>query len=179
MSRIPFVTTDDKDPALRAAYAELSRSHEITNMKAALLHSPEALHAVLEWYKLFAKVKPFLGQRLAILFCDAISRANACELCSTFMHREIVQSGEDPDHLKLDERDETVIAFGRQLAKNANRINDELYARLESYFTPAQIVDLTVFGTLMIVNNLFNSALRIDLDSSLDDFRIDPEKYFS
>jgi alkylhydroperoxidase family enzyme len=179
MSRIPPVTADDKDPVLKAAYAELAKSHAVSNMKAALLHSPEALHAVLEWYKLFAKVKLFLGQRLAVLFCDAISRANACELCATFMHREIVQSGEDPGNLKLDARDETVIAFGRQLAKDANRIDDGLYAKLESLFTPAQIVDLTVFGTLMIVNNLFNSALRIDLDASLDEYRIDPEKYFA
>lgn len=178
MSRIPPVTADTQDPTLKAAYDELSKHHEVSNMKAALLHSPEALHAVLEWYKLFAKVKPFLSERLAVLYCDAISRANACELCATFMHREIVGWGEDPDNLKLDERDETVIAFGRQLAKDANRINDDLYTKLQKFFTPAQIVDLTVFGTLMIVNNLFNSALRIDLDSSLDDYRIDPEKYF-
>lgn len=179
MTRIPPVTADTQDSVLKAAYDELAKHHEVSNMKAALLHSPEALHAVLEWYKLFAKVKPFLGERLAILFCDAISRANACELCATFMHREIVLSGEDPNALKLDDRDESVIAFGRQLAKDANRINDDLYAKLQSYFTSAQIVDLTVFGTLMIVNNLFNSALRIPLDETLDGYRIDPETYFA
>jgi hypothetical protein len=30
----------------------------------------------------------------------------------------------------------------------------------------------------MIVNNLFNSALRIPVDDALDPYRIDPETYF-
>jgi alkylhydroperoxidase family enzyme len=69
--------------------------------------------------------------------------------------------------------------FGTQLAKNANRIDDALYARLAAEFTPAEIVDLTVFGALMIVNNLVNSALRIDVDAALDPYRIQPEAYFA
>ena len=179
MPRIPFVTRENATPEQRTAYDDVSKHHEISNMKATLLHSPVALNAVLEWYKLFAAVKPYLGERLAVLFCDAISRENRCELCASFMKREIVQWGEDPDALKLDDRDQTVIAFGRQLARDANRVNDDLYAKLATYFTPPQIVEITVFGTLMIVNNLFNSALRIPLDDSLDGYHVDPETYFA
>ncbi|HEY0283163.1 MAG TPA: hypothetical protein VGC27_11135 [Rhizomicrobium sp.] len=179
MPRIPFVTLETASPELKAEYEKLAGHHEVTNMKATLLHSPVALHAVLEWYKLFDRVTPFLGERLATLYCDAISRQNRCELCASFMKREIVKWGEDPDNLKLDDRDQTVIAFGRQLAADANKVSDALYAKLESYFTPSQIVDITVFGTLMIVNNLFNSALRIPLDDSLDGYHVDPETYFA
>ena len=179
MSRIPFVTKENATPEQRAAYEELEKHHAVSNMKATLLHSPVALNAVLEWYKLFAEVKPYLGERLAVLFCDAISRENRCELCASFMKREIVNWGEDPDHLKLDDRDETIIAFGRQLARDANRVNDALYEKLATYFTPKQIVEITVFGTLMIVNNLINSALRVPLDDSLDGYHVDPETYFA
>lgn len=178
MARVPFVTADSKDPTLKAAYAALAKHHEVTNMKAALLHSPEALHAVLEWYVLNDKVKAFLGERLSVLFCDAISRADECLLCSTFMHREIVQWGEDPNALKLDDRDRAVIAFGRQIVKNHGHIDDDLYAKLQTYFTTAQLVDLTTYGAMMVVNNLFNSVLKIDLDASLDGYHIDPEAYF-
>lgn len=179
MSRIAAVDLATASPAVKAAYQETAKDHAISNMKAVALHSPEAIHAILEWYRLFAKVKPFLGERLSILFCDGISRENHCELCATFMHREIIKWGEDPYDLKLDEREKAVVDFGRQLARNANQISDELFASLKKFFSAEQIVDLTVFGTLMIVNNLFNSALQIDLDSSLDDYRIDPEKYFA
>lgn len=179
MPRIPFVTKENATPEQLAAYNEVSKHHAISNMKAAALQSPAAIDAILVWYKLYDAVKPWLGDRLAVLFCDAISRENRCELCASFMKKEIVQWGEDPDNLKLDDRDQTVIAFGRQLARDANRVNDDLYAKLEKYFTAPQIVELTVFGTLMIVNNLFNSALRIPLDDSLDGYHVDPETYFA
>jgi alkylhydroperoxidase family enzyme len=179
MTRIPPLTPETATPEQRAAYDALVKTHAVTNMKAALLHAPVALDAVLKWYDLFAQVKPYLGQRLAILFCDAISRENACELCATFMNREIITWGEDPAHLTLDEREQAVVEFGRQLAADANRVSDALYERLARHFTPAQIVELTVFGGLMIVNNLFNSALRIPVDESLAPFRIDPETYFA
>ena len=179
MSRIAPVDLATASPAVKQAYEQTSQHHSISNMKAVALHSPEAIHAILDWYKLFGKVKPVLGERLAILFCDGISRQNHCELCATFMHREIVKWGEDPFNLKLDEREQAVVEFGRQLAKNANGVSDELFERLRKYFNAEQIVDLTVFGALMIVNNIFNSALDIDLDTSLDDYRIDPEKYFA
>jgi alkylhydroperoxidase family enzyme len=179
MGRIAYVNRETATPEVRAEYDRVASGHAISNMKATLLHSPVATRAVLEWYTLFGQVKPFLGERLAVLFCDAISRANQCELCATFMHREIVKWGEDPFHLKLDDREQAVVDFGRQLAVDANQVSDELYATLASYFSPAQIVDLTVFGALMIVNNVFNSALKVDLDASLADYRIDPEKYFA
>lgn len=179
MPRIPFVTRENATPEQLAAYEATAKHHAISNMKAAALQSPAAIDAILVWYKLYDAVKPWLGERPAVLFCDAISRENRCELCASFMKKEIVQWGEDPDNLKLDDRDQTVVAFGRQLARDANRVNDDLYAKLEKYFTPPQIVELTVFGTLMIVNNLFNSALRIPLDDSLDGYHVDPETYFA
>lgn len=179
MARIPLVQPETAAPDIRAAHEDLVQEHGITNMKATLLHSPVALRAVLEWYALFDQVKPYLGERLAVLFCDAISRKNACELCATFMHREIIKWGEDPFNLTLTEREQAVVELGRQIAADANGVSDGLYARLAQHFTPAQIVELTVFGALMIVNNVFNSALQVDLDASLDDYRIQPEQYFA
>ena len=95
------------------------------------------------------------------------------------MRRDIVKGGEDPEKLELDDFDRDVIAFGRQLAADPNRVSDGLFARLAARLSQAQIVDLTVFGALMIVNNIFNSALQVDLDGSLDAYRIQPEVAFS
>lgn len=180
MARIPPVIYEDAAPELREEYLKTAAQHGVvTNMKATLLHSPVALRAVLTWYDLFDRVKPVIGNRRAILFCDAISRANECELCTTFMRRAITKGGESPDQIKLDEQDRAVVEFGRQLAVDANRVSDALFARLQSFLTPAQIVDLTTFGALMIVNNVINSALQVDVDESLKDFRIHPEVAFA
>jgi len=180
MSRIAQVRYEEASPEIQAEYKKVVAEHgTVSNMKAVLLHSPVALKAVLEWYTLFAKVKPFLGERRTILFCDAISRENACTLCATFMNRAIVKGGENPKDLKLDEHDQAIIAYGKQLAANANRVTDTLFKKLESFLTAEQIVELTVFGALMIVNNVFNSALQVDLDESLDAYQIQPEVAFA
>ena len=164
----------------RKQYNNVVASHgSVSNMKATLLHSPAALRAVLEWYTLFGKVQPVLGKRLSILFCNAISRENACTLCATYMQKEIVDAGEDPERLELDDRDRTIIEFGRQLAADPNRISDDLFARLRSYLTETQVVELTVFGALMIVNNVVNSALRVEVDEGLSAYTIQPEIAFA
>jgi alkylhydroperoxidase family enzyme len=178
MSRIAPVTLKDATPAQEALWRETEAHHVVTNMKATLLRSPVALRAVLEWYPLFAKVKSFLTEREAVLFCNAISRANRCTLCSLFMRRTLAQWGENPDHLVLDERAEALVDFGRQLAVDANGVSDALFARLKSFLNDDEIVELTAFGALMIVNNVFNSALKVDVDASLDPYRVAPEALF-
>ena len=180
MSRIAQVRYEEASPEIQAEYQKVIEEHgSVSNMKATLLHSPVALRAVLEWYKLYDLVKPVLGNRRTILFCDAISRENACTLCATFMRRAIVDGGENPEHLELDGQDRIVVAFGRQLAADPNRISDELFAELQGFLTPTQIVELTVFGALMIVNNVFNSALQVDLDEVLNSYQIQPEVAFA
>lgn len=180
MSRITKVTFETASPEVQEEYNRVLEKHgSISNMKATLLHSPEASRAVLEWYTLFDRVKPVIGVRLSILFCNAISRENACTLCATYMNKEIVSKGEDPDHLLLDDRDKAIIEFGRQLAADSSRVSDELFAKLRSYLSEREIVELTVFGALMIVNNVVNNALRVDLDDALAPYAIDPEVAFA
>ncbi|NTW51276.1 MAG: hypothetical protein HGB22_01605 [Chlorobiaceae bacterium] len=180
MSRISHVVYEEAEPEIRQAWDNVVEKHgSVSNMKAVLLHSPTALNAVLEWYSLYAKVKPVLGQRLTILFCDAISRENACQLCSSYMRKGIIEGGEDPENLILSERDKVIIGFGRQLAHDPNRITDETFSKLLDYLTEAQIVELTAFGALMIVNNVFNNALRIDIDDVLAEYRVRPEIAFA
>ena len=53
---------------------------------------------------------------------------------------------------------------------NPRQIN-ELFARLAGYFEPDQIVSLTAFGGLMIATNVFNNAVRVDLDEYLWTYR--------
>ena len=178
MPRIRPVTLDTATPEQKALWTETAAAHAVTNMKATLIRSPVALKAVLAWYPLFDRVRAFVSEREAVLFCNAISRANRCELCSLFMRRAIVGWGEDPDNLALDERTEALTDFGRQLALDANGVSDALYDRLKAHFSDDQIVELTTFGALMIVNNLFNSALRVDVDESLGPYRVSPEALF-
>ena len=102
-----------------------------------------------------------------MLFAHAISAGTDCLVCSTFFRRILIESGEDPDSLRLDDWEQTVVDYGRQLAEDPHGVSDELFARLAARLQPDQIVTLTAFGGLMVATNLFNNALRVDLDDYL------------
>lgn len=172
MPRIEPIHYEDAPAGTRAAHDEHLRDHgRITNMKRTLLHSVPAFHALMEWYPLRDSVRPFLGDRLTQIFAHAISAETDCLICSTYFRRTLIESGEDPDGLILDEREQVVVAYGRQLATGAHGVSDALYASLSRYFTPEQIVALTAFGAIMLATNVFNNALRVDLDDYLEPFR--------
>jgi alkylhydroperoxidase family enzyme len=143
----------------------------VTNMKRTLAHSPVALRVLLEWYSLRDEVLPFLGERLTNLFAHAISAQTDCLICSTFFRRLLIEAGENPDQLTLNDREQSVVDYGRQLARDPNRVGDELFAKLAAQFEPDQIVSLTAFGGLMIATNVFNNAVRVELDEYLAAYR--------
>lgn len=172
MARIPLPADDAIEPAARAELdRQRARFGRVTNMKRTLAHSPAALHALMQWYALYDAVVPFLGERATTLFAHAISSQTDCLICSTFFRRLLRQSGEDPDALRLDEREQALVDYGRQLARDPNRVSDELFARLTRHLQREQLVTLTAFGGLMIATNVFNNALQVDLDDYLLPFR--------
>ena len=79
--------------------------------------------------------------------------------------------GDDPDAPALDERERALVEYGRQLARDANAVPDELVARLRGFLDDPQLVALTAFGGLMIATNVFNNAMKVDLDEYLFPFR--------
>jgi alkylhydroperoxidase family enzyme len=172
VARIPPLQDDEADPAGRAALEGILAAHgRVTNMKRTLARSPVALHALMTWYDLRQEVVPFLGERPTTLFAHAISAGTDCLVCSTFFRRLLIDSGEDPEALKLDDWEQTIVDYGRQLAKDPHGVSDELFARLAARLRPEEIVALTAFGGLMVATNLFNNALRVDLDDYLHGYR--------
>jgi alkylhydroperoxidase family enzyme len=158
-------------PAREAHDAHEQHHGRMTNMKRTLLHSLPAFRALMEWYPLRDTVRPFLGDRATTLFAHAISAGTDCLICSTFFRRILIDDGENPDDLHLDAREALVVEFGRQLAHDPKGVSDDLYQRLAAVFTGAQIVTLTAFGALMLATNVFNDALRVDLDGYLEPYR--------
>jgi alkylhydroperoxidase family enzyme len=172
MARIPPLDDDKAGPEARAALEAIAAEHgRVTNMKRTLARSPVALRALMTWYDLRAEVVPVLGERLTTLFAYAISAGTDCLVCSTFFRRLLIDAGEDPDAVRLDDRERIVFEYARQLAADPNKVSDELFAQLTAEFRPEQIVALTAFGGLMVATNLFNNALHVDLDEYLHPYR--------
>lgn len=172
MSRVPPVPEEQAEPAAREELQRQRLAHgRVTNMKLTLAHSPLALGALMQWYPLHDAVAKFLGARATTLFVHSISTQTDCLICSTFFRRILIEAGQNPDALELDEREKTIVEYGRQLAVDSNRVSNELHTRLASFLSPRQIVELTAFGGLMIATNIFNNALGVELDEYLFPFR--------
>jgi alkylhydroperoxidase family enzyme len=172
MARIPPLSVADAPEASRIELErQIAANGRTTNMKRTLARSPVALTALMQWYALYDAVFPVLGARRTTLFVHAISTQTNCLICSTFFRRWLAEQGENPDQLILDEQEQTLVDYGRQLVVDANRVSDALYAKLAAWLTPEQIVNLTAFGGLMIATNVFNNALQVDLDDYLQPFR--------
>src|SRR5260370_15907010 len=119
MARIPPLDYAAADPAMRAEYdLQVSTNGRVTNMKRTLAHSAVAFRALMQWYPLRDEVRPFLGERLTTLFAHAISSQTDCLICSTFFRRLLIDDRENPDDLRLDERERTVVEHGPQLARD-------------------------------------------------------------
>jgi alkylhydroperoxidase family enzyme len=171
MARIAPLEYAQMPPDAQAAHDEHLRTARITNMKRTLLHSVPAFQALMTWYPLRDTVQPFLGERLTTLFAHAVSSETDCLICSTFFRRILIDSGEDPDALRMDEREAAVVAFGRALAVTPHRMPDAVYDRVAGYFSHEQMVALVAFGALMVATNVVNNALQVPLDDYLQPYR--------
>ena len=171
MPRIAPLEYADAPADARAAHDEHLKTARITNMKRTLLRSVPAFDALMTWYPLRDTVKPFLGDRLTTLFAHAVSSETDCLICSTFFRRILIDSGEDPDRLEMDEREAAVVAYGRALAVTPHRVPDAVYARVAGCFSDEQMVALTAFGALMVATNVINNALQVPLDDYLQPYR--------
>jgi alkylhydroperoxidase family enzyme len=153
------------------AAAHAATGGRMTNMKWTLAHAPAALDALLQWYPLHDQVVPFLGERRTMLFAHAISSESDCLICSTFFRRILIDGGEDPDALQLDELDELVVDLGRRLADDPHSVDDELFGKLRARFDEPQVVLLMAFGAMMVATNVFNDAMGVPLDDYLEPYR--------
>jgi alkylhydroperoxidase family enzyme len=172
MARVEMLSNEAASPEMRAELERIEGAHGlVTNMKRTLARSPLALSALMTWYPLRDAVVAFLGARATNLFVHAISTRTDCLICSTFFRRILIEAGEDPDRLDLDQEERAIVDYARQLVDDANRVSDALYAEIAAFLEPDQIVTLTVFGGIMIATNVFNNALGIDLDAYLLPYR--------
>jgi alkylhydroperoxidase family enzyme len=154
-----------------AAAAHVATGARMTNMKNTLAHDRVAFDALMTWYPLHDSVKAFLGERRAQLYCHAISTQADCLICSTFFRRLLIDQGEDPDNVELDEEDRLVVELGRQLAIDAHGVSDDLFGRLRQRYDEPQVVLLIAFGALMLATNVVNDALQVPLDDYLHPYR--------
>lgn len=173
MARIEPLTTKGISPAVKVAFERHVQEYggRITNMKATLGHSLIAFEAYMQWYPLYTEVERILGKRMASLYAHSISCAADCPLCSTFFRKIIIDSGETPEKLELNDLEKNILNFGSGIAKHKGNIADHLYNAVATKYTETEMLVLTAFAGIMIATNVFNNVIETEIDEYLSAYR--------
>ena len=150
---------------------QLAAFGRVTNMKRTLARNAVAFESLMTWYPLHDQVAVFLGKRATLVYVLAISEQSDCLVCSTYFRRHLIDSGETPERMALDEREEALVEFGRRLAEDSRAISDDVMGRITAFLTAEQVVTLTAFGAMMVATNIFINALDVELDEYLYAYR--------
>ena len=168
MAYLPMTEYETASPEVRAEYDDQIKKHgRITNMKRTLLQDVPSFKAYMEWYTLYDELVPVFGERAMTIFSYAISTGNTCLICGTFFRKILIDAGEDPDNLELNETEKLLLDFGAQITQNPHTIDDEIYDKLKENYTDKQIVTLIAFAGIMYATNLFNTVAKVPLDEVL------------
>jgi len=139
----------------------------ITNMKATMSRSLEVFESYMQWYPLYEQVKKITGERAAYLFAFSISSGSNCPLCTTYFRKIIIERGENPDDLNLNEQEQLLLDFGSEVANNKGYVNSEMYARMKANYSETELVILAGFAGIMIATNIFNNIFEVEIDEYL------------
>jgi hypothetical protein len=177
MSVIPLPEWDELSQEAREFYEERIKTHgRVTNMVKMLLYSMPAFRA-LEFYPVRNVLMDIIGPRATYLFCYAISMEDECIICTTYHAKLLKEMGIKAEDFEFTDVEKVLIDYGRALVRNPNNIDERIYAELKRLFTKEQIVLITAVGCRMIASNLFNNALKVDLDEYLFDVKFEKDEF--
>jgi diacylglycerol kinase len=151
-------------------------STAVTNTQKTLAHSLQAFEVYIQLYSLFEKVKEVAGKRTAALFAWSVSTASDSALCTSFFRKIIVEGGENPEEISLNDHEKVLLDFGSALSQHKGRIADHIYNSLAQYHNEEEMVLLIAFAGQLIATNIFNNAVETEIDGSLSQYL--PAKYY-
>lgn len=172
MAHIPQLDYAAATPEQQGAHdAELRQRGRMTNMKRTLFHSPQALRIYGEWFTLRDLLRPALGDRAIWIFCHAISLATNSPVGIGFMRRALIEGGDNPDALTLDDTETLLVRVGTAIARDPKSIVPADWQALQARYPANTLVDLIAFAGQMIATNVFSDAVDTAIDPELAAYR--------
>ena len=174
MTFLPDPRRDELTPEQAAAWESFAARHpgRLTNQKSVMLDDLDTFQIYMGWYTLFDKVATVIGERTAHVFAHAISEANDCLICSVFFRQILIDGGSDPEDPATTELEDTLLEFGRAIARTPTGIPGALYEKVRQLIPdPGTRTILVAFAGQMVATNVFNSVGRVPLDEVLYGYR--------
>ncbi len=124
-----------------------------------------------EWSRLRDAVVPYIGEHAATLFSHAISDENGALLTSVQLRKALIDSGENPDAPTVTEAEQSLIDWGRLLARDPGSVPTDIRDHIEATFNDQLRPILIAFAAQTVAGNLLEVALAVPLDAELYEFR--------
>ncbi len=179
MARVPLLSEDEVSDKVQDIYEKLEDANldAFIHQAQALAHHSPFLKAISQLLLAYYH-KSVVPQEYLELVVLAVSVGNQCEYC-VYHHAPLaLQTDLEEDKVRavveeqweesslFDETERLVLQYAEQIHRDANRVDDQLFAALRERFTHQQLVELTVRIAMCGFFNRFNTALRLDLEPS-------------
>ena len=133
-------------------------SKGLPEMMQALAMRPDIAKAMMPFSQavyMNGQVERALKEKIFV----KVSKLNQCQFC-TATHTKALESLNLKEEGK-DERESVALEYAEQVTKDANKVTDELFARLKQHFNDGEIIELTLSIGMINLLNKFNDALQI------------------
>ena len=175
MARVKYLEKSDVNEELRWIYDKYEGYGRFMNQVRVFAHRPVLLKHLMGMLLEMAE-EPIVDKRHIEIALVAVSKLNECRYCvahhvprllDTGLKAETASRILDEDCPGLTELDRLVRDYAVQVTLDSKKVSEDLFAKLQSFYTEAQIVDLTCRITMCGFFNRFNEALRIDMEDGV------------
>lgn len=175
ISRLPGLAGEADDDALHALADRVrNRGGELLNLHRVLAHSPDiAASWIATAHALrFASILPRSLAELVIVRTAQLvgSEYELGQHLPMALDCGVTQDRIDAldhwrDHDGFSERDRAALAYAEQVAGGGD-VDDRVFAALEPWFTPCQIVELTILVAFYVATGLLLKSLKVKTEST-------------
>ena len=176
MARVRDIAIKEVPEDIQPVYQRFATEYgPFLNQVKVFAHRPTALKHIMGLLMELAEDQ-VLTKRYLEISLVTVSKLNECHYCVGHHTPRLVEQGFSPETVAgilepevqgFDEIDLLVRDFARQVTKNANRIDEEIFDRMRQHFSEEQIVELTLRTALCGFFNRFNDALMIDVEEGV------------
>ena len=176
MSRVSIKAKEDLPKELWPLWEKMQGYGAFENQAGAMVHRPPIFKNVWALLTDLAD-EAVLPKRTLELALVTVSLLNKCTYCVSHHAPKLAVAGiseagaarllDYKDHPELDEVDKLVVEYAIAVTNSWNRTRDEMFTRLRTHFSEAQIVELTWRTALCGAFNRFNDILQLDIEEGV------------
>ena len=176
MSRISIKTKEDLPQALWPLWERMQSYGAFENQAGVMAHRAPIFKNMWAMLTELAE-EGVLPKRYLELCLVTASLLNKCTYCVSHHAPKLAVQGiseagaatllDFKTHPELDEVDKLVVEYAIAVTNSWNRTRDEIFVRLKTHFSEAQIVELTWRTALCGAFNRFNDILQLDIEPGI------------